>query len=379
MEHLANIRSHTALNIRELNGEVPATLMTGETADISHLVEFSWYQYVWYLSPEGDNFERLKLGRYCGMDFSIGSELCGRILSSNGKFVHRSSIYPLSPEDERSDQIKERKRLYEVSLKEALKQKYEPYKPDPDDPTYLADEAPDHVPYQPINEDDPRPLPELAEADDAETEAFDKLITARVCIPQGDTKAYGTVARRKRDADGKLIGTSHKNPVEDTSQYEVLFDTGELETYTANQIAAHVYATADTAGYTSFIMKDIIDHKKDDTAVAKSDATYTTPNGQTRNKKTTKGWKFCIQWNDGTTEWLKLKDLKESHPVEVAEYVAANELQQEPAFRWWVPHTLTKKNRILSAMKNRYFRKHQKYGIELPKTVQRALEIDRET
>jgi len=76
---------------------------------------------------------------------------------------------------------------------------------------------------------------------------------------------------------------------------------------------------------------------------------------------------------------VKLKDFKESHPVEVAEYVAANDLQQEPAFRWWVPHTLTKKNRIRSAMKNRYFRKHQKYGIELPKTVQRALEIDRET
>ena len=37
------------------------------------------------------------------------------------------------------------------SLKEALKQKYEPYKPDPDDPTYLADEFPDHVPYQPID------------------------------------------------------------------------------------------------------------------------------------------------------------------------------------------------------------------------------------
>ena len=37
--------------------------------------------------------------------------------------------------------------------------------PDPDDPTYLADEFPDHVPYQPIDDNDPRPLPELAEAD----------------------------------------------------------------------------------------------------------------------------------------------------------------------------------------------------------------------
>ena len=143
------------------------------------------------------------------------------------------SIYPLvSPEDERSDKVsRERIRLYEQSLKEALKQKYDPYKPDPDDPTYLADEFRDHVPYQPIDDNDPRPLPELAEADDLETEAFDKLISARVCIPQGDKMAYGTVARRKRDADGNLIGTSHKNPIEDTSQYEIQFDTGEVETY----------------------------------------------------------------------------------------------------------------------------------------------------
>ena len=42
MEHLANIRSHTALSIRELNGETPpAKLMTGETPDISHLVTIS--------------------------------------------------------------------------------------------------------------------------------------------------------------------------------------------------------------------------------------------------------------------------------------------------------------------------------------------------
>jgi hypothetical protein len=30
-------------------------------------------------------------------------------------------------------------------------------------------------------------------------------------------------------------------------------------------------------------------------------------------------------------------------------------------------------------MKKRYFQKEQKYGVELPKTVRRALEIDKET
>jgi hypothetical protein len=71
--------------------------------------------------------------------------------------------------------------------------------------------------------------------------------------------------------------------------------------------------------------------------------------------------------------------LKDSNPLEVAEYAVNMKLVSEPAFAWWVPHVLKKQHRILKALKKRYFRKHQKYGIELPKTVKRALEIDAET
>ena len=86
-----------------------------------------------------------------------------------------------------------------------------------------------------------------------------------------------------------------------------------------------------------------------------------------------------VKLKDQSTQWMKLKDLKESNPVELAEYAAANQLQHEPAFAWWVPHTLRRRNRILKAMKKRYHRTTQKFGIELPKTVKRALEIDKET
>ena len=32
--------------------------------------------------------------------------------------------------------------------------------------------------------------------------------------------------------------------------------------------------------------------------------------------------------------------MKESHPVEVAEYARARGTDKEPSFEWWVPHTL---------------------------------------
>ena len=44
----AKIRCHTARNIPTINGQVPKTVITGNTADISELVEFGWYQWVYY-------------------------------------------------------------------------------------------------------------------------------------------------------------------------------------------------------------------------------------------------------------------------------------------------------------------------------------------
>ena len=45
-----------------------------------------------------------------------------------------------------------------------------------------------------------------------------------------------------------------------------------------------------------------------------------------------------VELNDGQTDWipLKLKDTKASNPIETAEYAVANQIAEEPAFKWWV-------------------------------------------
>jgi hypothetical protein len=48
------------------------------------------------------------------------------------------------------------------------------------------------------------------------------------------------------------------------------------------------------------------------------------PNGRKVRKRTTKGWELLVKWKDGTTTWIPLKDLKETNPVELAEYAIAN-------------------------------------------------------
>jgi hypothetical protein len=43
--------------------------------------------------------------------------------------------------------------------------------------------------------------------------------------------------------------------------------------------------------------------------------------------------------------------MKESHGVQTAEFATAQGIEKEPAFAWWVPYTLQKRDVIVSAAK----------------------------
>jgi hypothetical protein len=40
-------------------------------------------------------------------------------------------------------------------------------------------------------------------------------------------------------------------------------------------------------------------------------------------KRSTIGWELCCKWKDDSTSLQKLPDLKESHPLQVAEFAFA--------------------------------------------------------
>ena len=46
IELMVLIRSHTAHTAYELHGEVPKTIMTGQTTDISNICKYNWYEWV---------------------------------------------------------------------------------------------------------------------------------------------------------------------------------------------------------------------------------------------------------------------------------------------------------------------------------------------
>ena len=72
-----------------------------------------------------------------------------------------------------------------------------------------------------------------------------------------------------------------------------------------------------------------------------------------------------------------LKILKEQYPVQVAEYAVATDITKEPAFAYWTPHVLKKRDRILAAMKARVPRTTHKNGIEVPTSIAHAMALDK--
>ena len=83
-----------------------------------------------------------------------------------------------------------------------------------------------------------------------------------------------------------------------------------------------------------------------------------------------------IAWKDGSESWVPLKHLKESNPVEVAEFAVARGIDDEPAFAWWVPYTIRKRDVIIAKVKARIRKTTHKYGIEIPRTEEEAHALD---
>ena len=125
------------------------------------------------------------------------------------------------------------------------------------------------------------------------------------------------------------------------------------------------------------LMDSIMDHKTDGHAVLKGDQ-YVYVNGRKSLRRSTKGWHLCIKWKDGSTSWERLVGMKESYPVEVAEYSVARSIDQEPAYEWWARHFLKKRDRIIAAVAKRYHKITHKFGIRVPKSVEEAKIIDDE-
>ena len=137
-----------------------------------------------------------------------------------------------------------------------------------------------------------------------------------------------------------------------------------------------MYYQCDVDGKQYLSMDAISHHKKDHAAIENTDAIVLV-NGRPKQNKTTKGWFLCILCKDGTTTWEQLDEIKESNPDEVAEYAKAQNIDDKPAFKWWVNLTLKKRDMIISAVNKNHNKKTHKFGIHFPHNALEAFSVDK--
>ena len=370
----ARIRSFVAGTHPDLQGRCAFEHVHGWTPDVSLYVMHGWYEVVSFLDHDNER----RLACWLGPAEDYGGGDAAFLLPKSAKPIVRSTFWSLSLDEkaDRKDEIEDL--LKSIEGKIGDRKSNEEVAEELGDMQFPLIETfegmDDAFENGAVTGDDLR----RSDADEYTPEAFDQYLTAEIVTDRGGDVLRGTVKSRKRDRDGKPIGSSNPNPLLDTREYLVCFEDGTEETYTANLIAESLYSQIDDDGRRLQSMQEIVDHERNHNALKEEDAYYSTKSGP-KPKRTTKGWRLLVEWKDGSSSWVPLTDLKDAYPVQVADYAVANNLTTEPAFRWWVPFVLKKRERILKKVKTKYWSTSHKYGLELPKSVKHALEIDRRT
>jgi hypothetical protein len=367
-------RSLTALPNPVLQGRTPFERVKGYTPDITLYTRFEWYDWVYYLDNDGDTL----LARWLGHAEGVGAGDCFWLLPKSCHPIINSTVWAVPIDDLKTEQHRQQRDEFDKVVQEKIgdgvpKGEQEAFAYDlPDYGDLFIEEGFDGVSYD-------EPEASAPDVDDFTNDAYDQYLLAEVLLPVGDERVRGVVKRRAKDQNGNPIGIRNDNPLLDTRQYEVELPDGSVEVYTSNILAENLYSQVDEEGRTFRLIEEIVDHRSDGNAIRKDDGFYVSRNGEKRRKPTTKGWHLLVSWRDGTSSWVKLSDLKESYPVQTAEYAVNNRISDEPAFAWWVNHILRKRKRIIEKVKTKYWERSHKYGIRLPKTVEEALRIDKET
>jgi hypothetical protein len=304
------------------------------------------------------------------------------ILTNHGRVISRTTVQRVTNLERSTTEVKQRCQEFDEHIRDLLKddnhiiqegnerqlQDWDEYTEDNDED--FAKEFGDVVSDLKISEAD----------EDFTPDTFnDTYLNKEVALADGaDEAKLGRVTKRLRDAEGRPIGTANENPLLDTREYAVEFRDGHIESLSANLIAKNLYSQLDDEGNRHVLLSDIIDHRRDERAIDKADAFVHRKNGVKRRRETTLGWQLLCEWKDGSTNWVALKDARQSYPVLAAEYAVANRIDDEPAFAWWVHDVIKKRDRIIAKVKSKYWQRTHKYGIKIPKTVHEAIKFDKE-
>jgi hypothetical protein len=253
--------------------------MTGNTANISQIAEFGWYNWVMFLDNKPSYpDEKLILGHYLGPAIDTGLALMAKILKSNDVFVCRSIQQHLTDEELSSPACKEMRCKFDESIEHHVG----PVALPQDFPS--EDLTPDPAYFDNTNAMDP-------EYGDAEItpKIGDNILSAEPMLPKCGVIVKGRMTVRKRDWDDNSVGRANNNLILDNRSYIVNFDDGNQTELTASMIAESLYLQCDPNGNQYVLLGEIVDHGRLPAAVKLSDQKIVRADGKTYLKHSTVG------------------------------------------------------------------------------------------
>ena len=97
------LRSNMVVYHPKLNGQVPETIMKGQTADISNLAVYKWNDWIVYWKKTA-NYPEFKecYGRWLGPAIDISYSMMVKILQENGHVIYAGTQWPLTQKEKDS-------------------------------------------------------------------------------------------------------------------------------------------------------------------------------------------------------------------------------------------------------------------------------------
>jgi hypothetical protein len=208
LEYKLYVRLHTTHDIYRLDGRVPKTVVSGETADICPFCEFGFWDWVKF-REQGVAFpgDAMVLDKYLGPSIDVGLAMTSRILKANGKLEDQSKVRALTSEERVNAALFRGQQEFLDSVENRWGPK-----------TTVKDLnlTPDSDNMDPWEDKDEPSFPKLDDELEAAKATGDFLVNSEVLLPVGNSQELARVLRRKRDADGKVMGTAHHNPALDS-------------------------------------------------------------------------------------------------------------------------------------------------------------------
>ena len=121
LELEAFIQSNTWNGRYANQDEVPETLISGETSDISTFAEHAWYEWIMFRDtsiPFPDSKE--VLGRYLGPAIDVGPAMTAKILKANGQVLYRSTYRSLTEKELVDENHRKERADFDTSVHERL-------------------------------------------------------------------------------------------------------------------------------------------------------------------------------------------------------------------------------------------------------------------